>query len=274
MSLDLNETLNNRLGTYRNFEVNARNVSIKSDVFLVKGDLVVTGKINGSGLMNENSNENMSRNLSMETLSVSGSASLNGGLTMDNNKFAVANDTGDTTIAGTLGVSGPTSLDSLTAGLSTLASATITNNATVGGTLGVTGDTNLVNATISGSLNTTNVNIAGTLGVSGATTFGSLTAGVTTLASAAVKYNATVGGTFGVTGNTNLVNTNVSGSLNTSTLKISGTAITSSASDLNLFSGKSSVNPVSGNLTTDRYIPLEINGTTYYLLLASTLSSQ
>ena len=56
--------------------------------------------------------------------------------------------TNNATVGGTLGVTGNTSLSTLsTSGLATLNSASITNNATVGGTLGVTGATTLNGAT-------------------------------------------------------------------------------------------------------------------------------
>lgn len=69
-------------------------------------------------------------NVSMNgSLMVDGAAALNGGLVMDTDKFVVADGTGNTSIAGTLGVQGAT----------TLASLGVTGNAMVGGTLGVVG---------------------------------------------------------------------------------------------------------------------------------------
>ena len=70
-------------------------------------------------------------------LTVAGVTALNGGLTMDSNKFTVANTSGNTAIAGTLAVTGTSAL---------------TGNVTAGGTLGVTG-----NATIGGTLAATGV---------------------------------------------------------------------------------------------------------------------
>jgi len=64
-------------------------------------------------------------------LTVAGVTALNGGLTMDSNKFTVANTSGNTAIAGTLAVTGTSAL---------------TGNVTAGGTLGVTG-----NATVGGT---------------------------------------------------------------------------------------------------------------------------
>ena len=53
-----------------------------------------------------------------------------------------------------------------------------------------------------------------TLGVTGASTLGTLNAGASTLSSASVTGNQTVGGTLGVTGASNLSNANVSGAAN------------------------------------------------------------
>ncbi|MFN9954201.1 MAG: hypothetical protein ACK55I_13965, partial [bacterium] len=78
--------------------------------------------------------------------------------------FTIDGSTGNTAVAGTLGVTGNTSLSTLgTSGLATLNSAAVTNNATVGGTLGVTGLTSL-----NGGVNTTNVNTSGNVIMSNA----------------------------------------------------------------------------------------------------------
>ena len=101
------------------------------------------------------------------------SAAITGDLAVNTNKFTVAAASGNTVIAGTLGVTGATTLGStlgvtgattlsstLIAGTSTLTSLSVTNNETVGGTLGVTGATTLGN----------------TLAVTGATTLAAVTA--------------------------------------------------------------------------------------------------
>jgi len=78
-------------------------------------------------------------------LTVSGTTALNGGLTMDSNKFTVADASGNVTTAGTLAVA---------------------SNATVGGTLAVTSNT-----TVGGTLGvTSNTTVGGTLAVTSAIT--------------------------------------------------------------------------------------------------------
>ncbi len=92
----------------------------------------------------------------------------------------VAGDTsvgGNTVLAGTLGVTGASTLGVLAAGASTLASLGVTNNATVGGTLGVTGATTLAaltaaNTLINGTFRATGAgDFDTTLNVDGVATF-------------------------------------------------------------------------------------------------------
>lgn len=122
--------------------------------------------------------------------------------------------TGNETVGGTLGVTGATTLSTLTtSGAATLASASVTANETVGGTLGVTGATTLSTvstsglATLASASVTGNETVGGTLGVTGVTTLG--TANITTanITTAAVSGNETVTGTLGVTGATTLSST-------------------------------------------------------------------
>jgi len=104
-------------------------------------------------------------NASSTLLTVSGMAYLNGGLTMDTNKFSVADATGNTLIGGTLGVTG----------LSTLASTAVTNASTTLATFGSGG------TTVSGLLwGTCSVGFGGTLDVDTASTTNCTATGVTT----------------------------------------------------------------------------------------------
>jgi hypothetical protein len=65
------------------------------------------------------------------TLTVAGATALNGGLTMDTNRFIVADGTGNTTIAGTLSVAGTTSLAAVSTGaITTTGAITATGNVT------------------------------------------------------------------------------------------------------------------------------------------------
>ena len=143
-----------------------------------------------------------------------------GDFSVATNKLTVASASGNTAVAGTLGVTGATSLSSLaTSGAATIGGAlnvtgatTLTGNLTVPGNLAVTGTSTLTGATA----------VTGTLGVAGAST----------LASVGVTGAATVGTTLGVTGNTTLTgdlaangNTTL-GNLGTDTLTLNSDNIT------------------------------------------------
>jgi hypothetical protein len=142
----------------------------------------------------------------------------NGGLTGTNGAFTgnvgAATFTGGS-FTGTTGTfSGNVSMADLSA-----ANGAFSGNVTIAGTLsaGAVTFTNLhVTGTSALDGNVTmgaNATVAGTFGVTGATTLAGLTAGATTLASAAVTGNATVGGTLGVTGNLSGSTANFSGTV-------------------------------------------------------------
>lgn len=120
------------------------------------------------------------------------------------NKLTVASASGNTAIAGTLGVTGATSLSSLaTSGAAIIGGAlnvtgatTLTGNLAVPGNLAVTGTSTLTGATA----------VTSTLGVAGASTLASVgvTGAATVGTTLGVTGAATVGATLGVTGNTTL----------------------------------------------------------------------
>jgi hypothetical protein len=136
------------------------------------------------------------------TLGVTGATTLSstlgvtGDFAINTNKFNVTAASGNTTIAGTLGVTGASTLASLSATTGSFSS-----------TLGVTGDfavnTNKFNVTASSG----NTTIAGTLGVTGATTLsstldvtGNVAVNTNKFTVAASSGNTVIAGTLGVTG--------------------------------------------------------------------------
>lgn len=138
-----------------------------------------------------------------------------GDFSVATNKLTVASASGNTAVAGTLGVTGATSLSSLaTSGAATIGGAlnvtgatTLTGNLTVPGNLAVTGTSTLTgNTAVTGTLGVTGASTLASVGVTGAATVGTTlgVTGATTLASVGVTGAATVGTTLGVTGNTTL----------------------------------------------------------------------
>ncbi len=100
----------------------------------------------------------------LSSLTVSGALNANGGIAVDTNAFTVADTTGNTSIAGTLGVTGATTLSS-TLGVTGITTLTGLLNANGG----IAVDTNVFTV----ADGTGNTSIAGTLGVTGATTLSS-----------------------------------------------------------------------------------------------------
>ena len=130
-------------------------------------------------------------------------------------KFTVASASGNTLIAGTLGVTGATSLSSLaTSGAATIGGAlnvtgatTLTGNLTVPGNLAVTGTSTLTGATaVTGTLGVAGASTLASVGVTGAATVGTTlgVTGATTLASVGVTGNATLAANLTVNGDTTL----------------------------------------------------------------------
>ncbi len=164
----------------------------------VTGTSRITGNMNIGGVGTFSSTVNITGATSLSTLTASGNATLttvNAGATT----LASASITGNTSIGGTLGVTGATALSStLTAGVSTLTSLSVTNNQTVGGTLGVTGAT-----TLASTLGVTGATtLSSTLGVTGATTLtGAATISNTTASTSTTTGALVVRGGVGVAGN-------------------------------------------------------------------------
>ena len=138
-----------------------------------------------------------------------------GDFSVATNKLTVASASGNTAVAGTLGVTGATSLSSLaTSGAATIGGAlnvtgatTLTGNLTVPGNLAVTGTSTLTgNTAVTGTLGVAGASTLASVGVTGAATVGTTlgVTGATTLASVGVTGAATVGTTLGVTGNATL----------------------------------------------------------------------
>ncbi len=127
--------------------------------------------------------------------SISGTLSLTGNFTINTDKFSVTASSGNTSIAGTLGVTG---------------------NTTLGGTLGLTGNFTINTNKFSVTASNGNTSIAGTLGVTGASTLSG---------NVSMGGNLSVSGTLGVTGATTLSSTlAVSGNLTINTDKFIVTA--------------------------------------------------
>jgi collagen type VII alpha len=156
--------------------------------------------------------------------SVTGTLAVGSDVSINTNKFTIAATSGNTAIAGTLGVTGATTLSSTlgVTGATTLSSTlgvtgdvsvntnkfnitAASGNTSIAGTLGVTGDvsvnTNKFNITAASG----NTSIAGTLGVTEATTLSSTlgVTGATTLSSTlGVTSLATFSGGVTLSGNT------------------------------------------------------------------------
>ena len=156
--------------------------------------------------------------ISSVAVNTTGDFSVNGAAS----KFTVASASGNTLIAGTLGVTGATNLSSLaTSGAATIGGAlnvtgatTLTGNLTVPGNLAVTGTSTLTgNTAVTGTLGVTGASTLASVGVTGAATVGTTlgVTGATTLASVGVTGAATVGTTLGVTGASTLASLGVTG---------------------------------------------------------------
>ena len=170
--------------------------------------------------------------LVVDTVTASGAVAFNGGLTMDTDKFTVADTSGNTAIAGTLDVTGDTGVGAITAtGLASLEGGINVDDAfTVADTDG--------NIATSGTLGVTGIS---TLGVINATGLASLDGGIDVDGSFTV--NGTTGdvlisGNLEVTGETTSIETadvvvkdktmvlGVAGGMEEATYQQSGTTVT------------------------------------------------
>ena len=157
-----------------------------------------------------------------------------GDFSVATNKLTVASASGNTAVAGTLGVTGATNLSSLaTSGAATIGGAlnvtgatTLTGNLTVPGNLAVTGTSTLTgNTAVTGTLGVAGASTLASVGVTGAATVGTTlgVTGATTLASVGVTGAATVGTTLGVTGASTLASLGVTGAATVgTTLDVTG----------------------------------------------------
>jgi hypothetical protein len=163
-----------------------------------------------------------------------------GDFSVATSRFTVASASGNTAVAGTLNVTGATSLSSLTtSGNATIGGTLgITGGLTIPGTLSVTGTSTLTGAVGMGStLNVTGASTLASLGVTGAATVGTTlgVTGLSTLASLAVTgastlnslgvtNAATIGTTLGVTGLSTLASLAVTGASTLDSASITGAA--------------------------------------------------
>lgn len=193
------------------------------DSFAYDGTLESLVRCNGATWVPASGSDNLgnheaTENIQLGTHWLTGDATGNDGIQINaagavttSGSVAVGGDlttSGFATIGTTLGVTGATSLSTLSAsGLATLNTATVTGAAGVGGTLNVTGGTTLTSLTGTGaasldSLAVTNAATIGTtLGVTGATTLTTLTTtGLTMVESLGVTNNLSIGGNLDLTG--------------------------------------------------------------------------
>jgi len=204
-----------------------------SDSVYIDGSAGITGSLAVGGTLSAGATL-------LSSVTVSGATALNGGLTMDTNKFVVADGTGNVTTQGTLGVAGAANFSStLSAGASTLSSLVVTTNGSIGGTLGVAGiaqftnPTNFINGvfiTGSSGLNVGDdlsvpqfqVERDGSMVVKAASSMQSLS--ITGSAGLAVSGPATIGSTLGVTGAATFSSTLQAGASTLASAGITGNA--------------------------------------------------
>jgi len=149
------------------------------------------------------------------TLTVTGATALNGGLTMDTNKFTVADATGNTAIAGTLTVTGLTTLVNASS-TGWIKAATIKSDT---GAISFDDD----NLTTTGSITFSTASSTGSgvtsVKLNGLTVYGNATVtGTFSPTDFNPSGNASIGGTLTVTGNTVLTTASSTGTVKFSSI--------------------------------------------------------
>jgi hypothetical protein len=132
--------------------------------------------------------------------SFTGTLDAAGNFSVATSKFTVAAASGNTSIGGTLAVTGASTLSGAVSATAAGTGLAVTNNATIGGTLGVTGTTTAAAVTASGAITangagtglavTNNATIGGTLGITGTTTAAAVTASGTVTGATFVPSSA------------------------------------------------------------------------------------
>ena len=211
------------------------------------------GSLNaGTGISKSGNTFNIDSDQAFGTVSFTGGVSANGGITVDTNKFIVADTTGNTTIAGTLDVTGDTSV-------STLDSSGATSLATGGAAVAINASGSMT--TVKGTLNVDEaVTLDSSLDVTGDTSVSTLdSTGATSLATggAAVAINAsgsmtTVKGTLNVDEAVTLDSTlDVTGDTSVSTLDSSGATSLATGGAAVAINASGSMTTVKGTLNVD-----------------------
>lgn len=177
LSVTRNETVGGTLGvtgaTTLSSTLGVTGAATLSDDLSVGGDAAVTGNETVGGTLGVTGATTLSSTLGVTgatTLSsslavtggttITGATALNGGLTMDTDKFTVADGSGNVSTAGTLNVDGTSTLNDVTAvdvsangNLTVTGTSTLTGNITAQGDLRVNGDTVIDgNLTVEGAL--------------------------------------------------------------------------------------------------------------------------
>jgi hypothetical protein len=190
------------------------------------------------------------------TLGVGGTANVTGNFSVDTTKFTVMAASGNTTVGGTLGVSGTTTLSG---------SLGVTGAATFSSTANVTSDfsVNTNKFTVTGTSGDTA--IAGTLGVTGAATLsdkldlaGNLSINTDKFTVTAANGNTSVGGTLDVSGNFAINNNKFTVAKTTGNTAIAGTLNVTGATT---FTGALGVNNDFA-VSTDKFTVASATGNT------------